>query len=445
MSFKSGLIKRTFLLGGRLGIGLVISIISQSLLLKHYDPSEYGKYLLSISFGMLVSSVVVPYEFLLNRYLPVYEKENDLVRLKTLLRFILKKVTIQIIVVFLGWVVISYGIRKLGITTLSYGLFLSGALLIPIIVYRRVVTQFLISKDYFVSLGALTIGSNILFLCCVIILVNSNTPIHNLFVVRFLADLLLVGGTVYMCKSELFTLFGTVNQLSTNEKQEYTNYVLPLYKSSLLNQFYIEGSRIIVGSMLSTKSLSLYNFARTNIDQLTNLFYSLPQVLLPVVQRNFEDSQKQAVLMTVYKWVILLSCFTYCALFLFAEKFTILVAGRLYGESVLLIYILGLQILFQWPANICGIDFNINNKTFFFLKVSICKLVIDVISVFILANYFDEIGVVFANLFGYIVASFLVIEYFRRQKTLNYKHLYCYLFGGLLATSIIVSFIYFLK
>jgi O-antigen/teichoic acid export membrane protein len=408
LSLTIPIIKNIFLLSSRQVFIIILNFISQILLMRHYDLGDYGIFILFFSIATIISSFAFPYYLSFQKFIPEYKKTNNFYNIKLLIEYSFSSAIKNISILWAITILLIF-VYYLFVDKSFFYLSLISTLFIPLSFFKNYLTQFLISNENLKDLSIASLLNTISFLLFSLFISYTHLDLPYLFFIKIISELVFIYlGFFYL--SKFYKISFKFSLTLTKHLSSIREYVLPLFKSNLVNIFYSEGSKVIVGSMISMESLSLYNLSRLVLDNITNIFYAIPSAIFPIIQRTYKQSKKIEFIVDIFYKCICFSFITLILIYLFGEKFIIFMFNEKYHYSYNLMIVLGIQILFRWPSNIFSLIININNNTNSFYKVSIYKFILDILTIYLFIFEFGIFGVVLSNVLGYIFAS-LYISY----------------------------------
>lgn len=408
MSLTIPIIKNIFLLSSRQVFIIILNFISQIILMRHYDLGDYGIFILLFSIATIISSFAFPYYLSFQKFIPEYKKTNNFYNIKLLIEHSFSSAIKNVSILWAISIFLIF-IYYLFVDESFFYLSLLSTLFIPLSFFKNYLTQYLISNENLKELSIASVLNSILFLLFSLFISYSHLDLPYLFFMKIISESVFIYlGFFYL--SKFYKLSFKFSLTLTKHLSSIREYVLPLFKSNLVNIFYSEGSKVIVGSLISMEGLSLYNLSRLVLDNITNIFYAFPSAIFPIIQRTYKQSEKTEFIVNIFYKCISFSLITLILIYLFGEKFIVFIFNEKYQYSYNLMIVLGIQILFRWPSNIFSLIININNNTNSFYRVSIYKFILDILTLYLFIFELGIFGIVLSNVLGYIFAS-LYISY----------------------------------
>ena len=376
--------------------------------MRHYDLGDYGIFILLFSIATIISSFAFPYYLSFQKFIPEYKKTNNFYNIKLLIEHSFSSAIKNVSILWAISIFLIF-IYYLFVDESFFYLSLLSTLFIPLSFFKNYLTQYLISNENLKELSIASVLNSILFLLFSLFISYSHLDLPYLFFMKIISESVFIYlGFFYL--SKFYKLSFKFSLTLTKHLSSIREYVLPLFKSNLVNIFYSEGSKVIVGSLISMEGLSLYNLSRLVLDNITNIFYAFPSAIFPIIQRTYKQSEKTEFIVNIFYKCISFSLITLILIYLFGEKFIVFIFNEKYQYSYNLMIVLGIQILFRWPSNIFSLIININNNTNSFYRVSIYKFILDILTLYLFIFELGIFGIVLSNVLGYIFAS-LYISY----------------------------------
>lgn len=386
--------------------------------MRHYDLGDYGVFILLYSIAIIISSFVFPYYLSFQKFIPEYKKTNNFYNIKLLIEYSFSSAIKNISILWTISIFLIF-IYYLFVDEIFIYLSLISTLFIPLSFFKNYLTQYLISNENLKDLSIASLLNTISFLLFSLFISYAHLDLPYLFIMKIISESVFIYlGFFYL--SKFYKLSFKFSLTLTKRLSSIREYVLPLFKSNLVNIFYSEGSKVIVGSLISMESLSLYNLSRLVLDNITNIFYAIPSAIFPIIQRTYKKSEKIKFIVNIFYKCICFSLITLIFIYLFGEKFIIFIFNEKYHYSYNLLIVLGIQILFRWPSNIFSLIININNNTNSFFRVSIYKFILDILTIYFFILEFGIFGVVLSNVLGYIFASLYISYHSAKLIKINF-------------------------
>jgi PST family polysaccharide transporter len=119
------------------------------------------------------------------------------------------------------------------------------------------------------------------------------------------------------------------------------NYNLPMFFSNVSSQVYVNGNRLIVGTILGMQVLAIYDTAERIVNMVKVPLSVIAQVLFPKVSKDSDiNFVKRSMKLTTLAYVLI-----YFLLFILSGKIIYLFTGTFYHRAILITQILGLSII----------------------------------------------------------------------------------------------------
>ncbi|HBE42172.1 MAG TPA: flippase [Bacteroidales bacterium] len=240
----------------------------------------------------------------------------------------------------------------------------------------------------------------------------------------FLVPLLLGSGTfagsiIGLCI--MFSIKGNKFELQSLKKIiNGINYNLPLFFSNVSSQIYVNGNKLLIGSILGMPTLAFYDIAERLVNMVKVPISVIGQVLFPKVSRD-SDVRFVHKIMTFATIVYVI---VYVLLFISADHLVNLFTGVLNSTAISIVRILGLSIIpicaGVFYAELILIPFGFIKD---YAKVRIGSLVF-YFSIVAILTIKDFIGVLQLSMTVIIVELFVLLYSFhlsRKNGLLNLK------------------------
>lgn len=386
--------------------------------MRFFNLEDYGLFVLLTSLTLFISYIIFPEYLSFQKFIPEYKRLNKKNNLKLLINCTFYRLIKHSIILWLLFTIFVLVIDTF--LTNNYFLFIFiSSFLIPITSIKNYISQLLISNENLKIFALLSLINACVYLLFAVLIIFLKLDLFWLFSIKIISDGIFISLGIFLA-NKLYRLYPTTNYKLFNDRRVIKEYTYPLYKSSLVNIFYSEGSKLMVGSLVSLEGLSLYNLARLFLDNITNVFYAIPNSLFPYIQRKLKDEDKVNFIVNSFKFCTYFSFLSLLIIYLYGKEFINFFMDEKYVASFNLLLILSTQILFRWPSNIFGLILNMRNKTIFFYKVSFYKFIIDFILMFVLIYFSGVNGVAYANVLGYFAASLLISFFAAKEINMNF-------------------------
>jgi len=215
---------------------------------------------------------------------------------------------------------------------------------------------------------------------------------------------------IYIKNKYVFNLYNFPNL------NEIIKFTAPLYGSKVMFIFNQNIGILLIGTFANSTFAALYGLPKKIIDQLTSLYYKIPNVLVPSFIKRYVGIQwLEKKIYTLFYLVSLASLILYFIIYSYSKEIILLFGDETFLDAVVILQILALQFLFRLPSNILNQIFIIEKKTKSIFWINIFKFIVDISTLYILMKINPLEGVAYSNIIGYAFAFGISLYYLKKE------------------------------
>lgn len=410
-----------------LAIGTIIPFVYTPIMLRILGQSEYGLYSLSNSVIGYLSLLSFGLGSTIVRYLSKYRAEkNKKMERKTIALFIILYCILALIVLVCGGYIYFHISQFFG-SSLTVSELSKMKILVLIMTFNTAIS---FPTSVFSSI---TIAhEKYIFRKIVDMLSTIVVPIFNIFalylgfgsvgmaLVSTVIQFLILPINVIYCFKVLDTkpYFKNIPFYFVKEIGKFSFFV---FLGSIVDMLFWATDKVLLGSMMGTVAVAIYNVGGTFNSMITNLSSSISGVLVPrvttmVVTGEDKDNWTE-LFIKIGRLQYHIIALIITGFIVFGRQFVLFVAGTEYGESYIVALITMIPLIVPLIQNV-GMNILVaQNKHQFRSIVYLIIAIVNVISTYFAIPYFGIIGAALCSGVSYIIGQGLIMNFYYYKVT----------------------------
>ncbi|MEE0859633.1 MAG: oligosaccharide flippase family protein [Acutalibacteraceae bacterium] len=202
--------------------------------------------------------------------------------------------------------------------------------------------------------------------------------------------------------------------------KEIISFSFFVFLAQIVDTLYWTTDKLIIGSMLGTKMVAVYNIGATFNSYLTSASTTISGVLTPrvtiMVTKNSSSKELTELFIRTGRLQFIVVAFISSAFVVFGKQFIALWAGAGYEDAYFVALIVMLPLTIPLIQNLGLSILMAMNKHKFRSIIYAIIAVVNVILTLILTEHFGIIGAAFATCLAYVIGNIIIINWYYYNK-----------------------------